>query len=43
VVVPASMIGKSPPLLLNMSLLLNMIAMMVFGTIIAWFARSEGR
>ncbi len=43
VVVPNSMIGKSPPLLLNMSLLLNMIAMLVFGTIIAWFARGEGR
>ena len=43
VVVPNSMIGKSPPLLLNMSLMLNMIAMLVFGTIIAWFARGEGR
>lgn len=41
VVVPHSMIGKAPPLALNMSLLLNMIAMLVFGTIVAWFARAE--
>jgi hypothetical protein len=43
VVVPNSKIGHAPPLALDMSLLLNMIAMLVFGTIIAWFARAEGR
>jgi hypothetical protein len=41
VVVPFSMIGRSPPLALNLSLLLNLLAMMLFGTIIAWFARAR--
>jgi len=41
VVVPNSMIGHSPPLALNLSLLLNLLAMMLFGTIIAWFSRAR--
>ncbi len=41
VVVPLSLIGRSPPLALNLSLLLNLLAMMLFGTIIAWFARAR--
>jgi hypothetical protein len=41
VVVPLSLIGRSPPLALNMSLLLNLLAMMLFGTIVAWFARAR--
>ena len=40
-VVPLSMIGRSPALALNLSLLLNLLAMMLFGTIIAWFARAR--
>jgi hypothetical protein len=41
VVVPNSMIGHSPPLALDLGLLLNLLAMMLFGTIIAWFARAR--
>jgi glycopeptide antibiotics resistance protein len=40
VVVPLSAIGHSPKFT-PLSFALNLIAMMVFGTIIAWFAREK--
>ena len=42
VVVPLSAIHRMPTFTVQ-GLVLNMVAMLVFGTIVAWFARAETR